>query len=149
MPADLRIEGADQLRDLSKLLKETGDKALRKELMRGIQRGGKKMKPHVRVAALRELPKKGGLNEFVADAKVSVRTRSGKNAGVRLVGAKKGHDLAAIDRGRLRHPVFGRGWVNQSIEPGWWSKTLPDHADEVRAEIVTALDDVARRLARG
>lgn len=150
MSVDLRIQGADQLRDLSARLKEAGDKGLRKELMRGIQRSARPLRAAVKEAALRELPSGGGLNRFVADSKVSVRTRSGRNAGIRLVGTKSGHDLKAIDRGKVRHPVFGKSvWVDQSVDPGWWSQTLADHSDDIRAEIVNVLDDVARRLARG
>jgi hypothetical protein len=150
---DLRITGANELGDLARDLKRAGDKELRRDLMRGIQRAGKPLKEAAQRAALTELPKAGGLNEFVASGKFSVRTRTaGRNPGVRLSGAKAGHDIRAIDLGRLRHPVFGGGtWVSQSIKPGWWSDTLSDARvlTPVRQELLQVFDDVARRLARG
>lgn len=151
MPADISIEGADRLADVARRLKETGDQDLRKELYRGINRATTPLKNAAKDAARSELPKRGGLNEFVASARLSTSSRGGNNPGVRITARKAGHDVRAIDRGRVRHPVFGnRGvWVNQQIKPGWFTKTLEDGAPVVRRELVDVLDNVARRLARG
>jgi hypothetical protein len=148
---DLRIVGANRLGEVAAQLKAAGDRELRRDLLRGIQRAGKPLKAAAREGALRNLPSTGGLNEFVADAKVSVRTRSaGRNPGVRLTGKKSGHDLQAIDRGRVRHPVFGnrRAWVNQSVRAGWWTEALQDAAPKVRQELVEVVEDIARRVTR-
>jgi hypothetical protein len=67
-----------------------------------------------------------------------------------LTGAKSGHDLQAIDRGQIKHPVFGRPvWVSQVIEPGWWSQTLVGLAPVMHHEVVQALEDVAKGMTRG
>jgi hypothetical protein len=140
------------LADVGRRLKESGDKGLRKELLRGINRSLKPVKAKVKEAALRDLPREGGLNEFVASSKIGSRTRmAGRNPAVFLTGRKAGHDLRSTDRGRLRHPVFGNRevWVNQQIKPGWWSETLAGEIPAIRHEVVRALDDVARRLADG
>ena len=152
MPVDLRVSGVDDLERIAAEIKETGDRGLRKDLLRGINRALKPAKAAVKEAARRELPHHGGLDEFVASSRIGSSTRSsGRNPGVRLTGKKSGHDLRAIDRGRLRHPVFGNrnAWVTQEVKPGWWSQTLQEQAPEVRHEVVSALDEVARRLANG
>src|SRR5690242_8932474 len=62
----------------------------------------------VRKSALESLPKRGGLNEWVAEAtiKTSILTGS-RSAGVSIRARKTGHDLPAINAGTARHPVFG------------------------------------------
>lgn len=152
MPVDLRIVGAEQLADVARRCKEAGDKELRRDLMRGINRSLKPAKAAVKAAALRELPRRGGLNRVIATSRIGSRSRTGgRNPAVFLTGKKAGHDLRSVDRGRLRHPVFGNKsvWVTQEIKPGWWSRTLQDQAPRVRREVVDVLEDVARRLARG
>lgn len=152
MPVDLRVEGADQLTKLAADLKAVGAKELRRDLLRGIQQATKELKDAAKKAALDNLPKRGGLNEFVASAKFATRVRtSGRSPGVSIVASKSGHDLAAMDRGRLRHPVYGnrRLWVTQTITPGWFTDAMRDAAQPVRAELLNVLDDIAGRLARG
>ena len=152
MPADLRVEGVERLERASRQLREVGDKDLRREMFRAIQRSTKPLRGKAKEAALRELPKRGGLNVWVAQSRFSTKTRgSGKKAGVRITATKGKHDLRALDAGRLRHPVYGNRnvWVNQSVPAGWFSKTIENGADEVRKELVKALDDVLKQIARG
>ncbi len=35
-------------------------------------------------------------------------------------------DLRSLDRGRLRHPLFGNRehWYNESVPRGWWTLSL-------------------------
>lgn len=151
------VTGAEELEVLGRQLKELGDKELRRDLFRGFSRATKPLKEDVRRSALRSLPSRGGLNQWVADAKLATRTRvSGKTVGVRIAGSRSNKqlrksDLNAINRGRLRHPVFGnrKVWVTQMVKPGWFTDPLVAGADEVRQELVQVMDDVAERLARG
>lgn len=114
-------------------------------------------KPLVKAAkesALTELPRGGGLNEWVAGGRFSTSLRmSGRNPGVSIRAARKGHDYRAIDRGRLRHPVFGNRqvWVTQLIKPGFFTERMKKEAKsmQVRREIITVVDDVARKALRG
>lgn len=150
----MRITGANQLGDLARDLKAIGDKELRKELLRGIQKAAKPLaKVAAPAAARNRLPRAGGLNEFVATSKFAVRTRtSARNPGVRIVGTKTGHDIKAMDAGKVRHPVRGTNvWVLQNIEPGWWTNGLSDSivAPPVRKEILAVMDDIIRKIANG
>ncbi len=150
---DVRITGAEQLAHLARELRRQGEagKGLRKELYKGIQRSTKPLKVDAKASAAANLPQAGGLADLVAASKLSTRTRGGgKNVGVRIVvTGKKVHDVAATDRGRLRHPVFGRGkWVTQQIEPGWFTKPMEAGAGKVRRELLQAMERVARAIVR-
>lgn len=149
MPVELRIEGAQDLERVSRRLKQLGDKELKNELSRGINRAVKPMKDEVKAAALRDLPKRGGLNKFVAKLSWKTKTKtSGQSVGVTIVADKSGHDLKAIDRGRVRHPVFGnrRAWVLQQVKAGFFSNTVRGHADRIRRELLALVADIERRL---
>lgn len=151
MAVELSVAGADKLGDVARRLRETGDKALRAELLRGINRATRPLKAAAQQSARDRLPRRGGLNEFVASSKFSTSTRTGRDPAVRITATKAGHDVRALDRGRLRHPLFGnrRHWFNQQVPAGWFTDAMEAGAPVVRRSIVDVLDDVAKKVARG
>ena len=117
-------------RELGALLKGV-EKDVKRELFKAVSSATKPVKAEIRESARRTLPRKGGLNEWVAGAKVTTRqSYSGRNPGVTIkaerdkfksvsVGGKrskkrlpgtfgKKSDLGAINRGRVMHPYYGR-----------------------------------------
>jgi len=83
----------------------------------GVRRRVQSMVPPIETAvdehARAILPKRGGLNEWVASAPIKASIRTGaRSAGVRLRmgrnSLKKRSDLDAIDKGMVRHPTYGR-----------------------------------------
>lgn len=148
MAADLEVRGAEQLDALAKALRHLADKDLQRELYRGLNRATKPVKDDIRKSARSTLPRRGGLAERVAKAKLSTKRRTGRAAGIRIVGTS-GYDIDAMDRGRLRHPVHGGpAWVEQRITDGWWTKPLEDSAPRVRKELLKVLDDLAKRVIK-
>ena len=149
--ADLEIRGADTFARVSKALKRAGDKELRKELYAGINRATKPMRAEAKKSAERNLPRTGGLNKRVARARLTTRRRTGKNPGISIV-AKGMDQLALMDRGYVRHPVFGnrKRWSTQPIPDaeGWFTTPMEDGAPQARKEIVKSLDGIAKKLAR-
>jgi hypothetical protein len=147
---DVEIRGAAQLERLAAVVKLTADKELRKDMLAGIRAAARPMATSIKTEAAAVLPHTGGLNEWVAKSPISPRTRtSGKNAGVRITGRKTGHDLEAINRGRVRHPVFGHNaWVSQSVDAGWWERGAMKQADTVRRDLLVAMERVAAKIAR-
>ena len=148
---DIRIEGADKVAALAKALKQVGDKELSRELYKALNRSTKPLKEAAKESADARLPRGGGLNRRVAKARMSTRRRGGRNPGVRIVA--KGRAAALLDTGRVNHPVFGdRGaWVNGQRVPearDWFTQPMEEGAPEVRKELVRALDEIARKLAR-
>jgi hypothetical protein len=147
----LRVEGADKLGVLAKELKRVGDKELSKELYSALNRATKAMRAEAKKNAADNLPKTGGLNNRVAKARLSTRRRAGRNPGVRIV-AKGLDQLDLIDKGYVRHPVHGHRdrWTLQSIPQAkdWFTGPMEDGADDVRKEILGAIDEVAKKLER-
>ncbi len=147
---DVQVTGAEQLVRLSAAVKLYGDKELRKDMLRGLRAAAKPMVASIKEEALSDLPHTGGLNEWVAKSRISPRTRTtGKSAGVRISGAKSGHDLEAINRGRVRHPVYGHNrWVSETVSSGWWERGALREADVVRRDLLVAMEEVAAKIAR-
>lgn len=141
---------ARELAELSKELRRLGDKGLRKDLYRGLQRDvGKPMKAAAQEAARSALPSKGGL--AARGAAASWRTSLGRAGAVRFQGSeRKAIDLDRIDRtGKIVAPLFGnRGrWHTQSIAPGFLARPLMIKAEEtVRKAVEKILDDIGRKL---
>lgn len=150
MPVDLTIQGADKLEHLAYKLKETGNKEMRRELFRAVNRATKPMRDAARHAARENLPRRGGLNEWVAASKFSTSTRTGRDVRVAVKGNKSGHDLRALDRGRLRHPLFGNrsAWFTQEIRAGWFTEAMQRESPRVGRVLLTVFDVIARDLER-
>lgn len=103
---DARVTGQEQLSRLSGKLREAAP-AMRRAFTRTLRTTAREGVKHVKDAAEQDLPKGGGLNDWVAAANFGIRIRTeGKNASLRIVAQKAGHDIGAIDRGKIRHPVF-------------------------------------------
>lgn len=149
MTFEVEIKGdADKLAVLGHATKQLGDGALRKKLLGGIQRAARPLKTAAATSAATRLPRAGGLNTRVAASRFTTRTRSTpRSAGVTIV-ASKDLDLRSLDRGRVRHPVFGNrsAWVNQQVTPGWFTGAMKAGTPIVRAEIGRVLDEVAADL---
>jgi hypothetical protein len=146
----ITIEGADQLARLAKQLKEAGDKGLQAELGKAINRALKPVKADIKQSAATMLPKRGGLAAKVAKSRITTRRRTGRTAGVRLV-ATNTISLYHLDKGIIRHRKGGdidAGKV-QSTTPGWMTKPAEAAAPKVRAELVQAMDDIAKKIVRG
>lgn len=154
----LEFRGTNQFVALSKALKDAGEKGLQRELNKGLRESARPFAAAVRRNALEMLPKRGGLNERVADQVVpKVRKSNSKRAqGIRL-GATGREGMKAIrnlDRGKLRHPVYADGgksrdewtWVDQAVEPGFWSKAAEEVQPEVAKRAQEALDTVSRKI---
>lgn len=150
------VEGIDDLARLARDLKAAGNKDLTKELRRGLQRSVKPLKEAGRQGALDELPTEGGLAAEIAASRFTGRVSLlGRNPRVTLEAKGRNneqgkvHDLDAMDRGRLRHPTYGRKWVTQTITPGWWTSTMTAKSEGVQARMFEAADAVLKKLGRG
>jgi hypothetical protein len=147
---DVEVIGAEQLVRLAAAVKLYGDKELRKDMLRGLRNAAKPMATSIKEEAAAVLPKGGGLNEWVAKSPISPRTRTtGKSAGVRITGRKTGHDLEAINRGRVRHPTYGHSpWVSETVSSGWWERGALKKEGLVRRDLIVAMEEVAAKIAR-
>jgi hypothetical protein len=107
----------------------------------------------VRAHALQFLPKRGGLNEWVASAGVRSAVRRGpRSAGVSLVAGRNSSrrraDLKRLDSaGRVRHPTYGRSpWVLQTVPSGFFSDPVVDSADRFVEAVADAVHTAAQKV---
>ena len=101
------------------------------------------------------LPRRGGLAERVAETPMPITvTSSGRRRGVRI-DARQGrgrqgvNDPGAIDRGRVRHPVFGherKEPIIQLVRVGWFSVAMDEGAPRVRERIEQVLKEEISKL---
>ena len=148
----IEVRGEEQLARVAGAIASAMPNDLRKKLLRGIREQVKPVIKDVKATALSTLPERGGLNKFVAKSTIGVRTRtSGEGAGVRIVAKKSGHDIYNLNRGRLRHPLFGmeKGpWFTQQIKPGFFSLTVAQHGLQMARGITVELEDLLMQIKR-
>ncbi len=141
------MPGAEEFLRLSKELKETAP-AHRRELHAQLRRATRPLIRETRREAIRQLPRRGGLNRRYAKNKQVVKVLTGAlTAGVRIVMPRA--DSRSIEQGRIRHPVFGRRdrkWVGQQVSGTWWDETLEAGAPTVRRHLDDVVDTMRRRL---
>lgn len=144
---DLRVTGADELSAVARRVRAAGG-GLSGEFRTGLQRAAAPAAAAARRAAAEELPQRGGLAERVAGGTFTAKVRAGVGSAELTVTADAGMDLSAMDRGRLRHPTYGRpgSWVTQSIPPGWFTKRMEAEADRVVEPVVKAALDLLEKL---
>lgn len=146
-------------------LERQGRRELRAQLRKIISAETKPARIKLRDATREALPKGGGISHKKGGAAHSMSRwagvmpslsihESGSNVGATVKLGKKGHDFKALNRGRLRHPVFGRrtgpnDWWNQSVESGWWDRAKDLLEPQIRQGVSEALhkyiDDVSRK----
>lgn len=153
MPSGIRIEGAQQIALVAKAVRSVGaDRTVVKAMIKEIKAGVKPVITSIRSHAESDLPHRGGLNTWVAKARITTSVRrSMSNAGVKIKGAKKGHDLQSIDRGRVRHKSWGHApWSSQSVKPGFFTEGPSDEAmDALEQAVGEAADAAARKILYG
>lgn len=150
MPEGARLEGVEQLAKLSRRLRDAKDKDLKREFNRGLRGAGQTFIRAARGNARDYLPKRGGLAEKVAASKIVFRNQlTGRNPVLRIV-ATNSSNIAAMNAGRIRHPVFGHRdrWVTQMVRPGWWSDARTETGPEVMLQLAETLDRIDRQLSR-
>jgi hypothetical protein len=129
-----------------------GDGALKEQIYEKVEEAAKEIKSKINDSARNKLPKGGGLNEWIANAPVFIRTKSGlhHDIAVFIIQTKQGHDLRSINRGRLRHLVFGRpdSWVDQKIEPGYFDDPIKKNLGKIRRSVIDAADKALREMEK-
>jgi len=146
---------ADELARLSAALREAGETEWRKQVTQGIKRAAEGTLPEIRKSLRPHLPDRyaGVLN---ADLRLTVSVKTGTaDPGVFITGrpVTKQRHLRIINRGNLRHPVYGqhgvprRQWtwrdqMEPSVRPGWFSDPCENSRPQARKEIEGALEQV-------
>jgi hypothetical protein len=146
------IEGSGfkQLEIVAARLRAAGDGRLKNRLRASVRSAAAPLVTDVRQAARKDLPKKGGLNEWVADGRFTVSTLlSASNTGVRII--RKGQFNGEAQT--FRHPVFGvwrPGVKPQHVDVKWFYGTLAERAPEKTIPAIhAAFEQIAMEITRG
>lgn len=144
-PFSLKVEATKAMRNEVKRVDRLADRGVKTAIRKAVVRTTKPLRYKIRDAAKSELPKRGGLNTWAARVP-SAKTRfSRRMSGVSVVMRRKGADVAALNRGRARHPVYGnkKVWATTEFKPGFFSETAKREAPG----IVRDLDDAIYKAA--
>lgn len=157
MPIQASIGGtsAAELRYLAGKFRKAAARDLTRVLKRAQRNAVKPLEKEIKAEALSTLPKRGGYNVTMSKA-VKVSTSGGTPGRpliVRIYGRGKAEerDVAAINAGRLRHPLFRhRGhWYTTTVRPGFVDRPVDKLADQVLdnsgQEIKALLEEIARK----
>lgn len=133
-------------------------KTVLKALRTAVRKPFPTVRARIKASALATLPKRGGLNAWVAAIKIglSVRATAARSAGVVVKGGRNStgarSDVRAIDRGRVRAPSWGRrgvgSWHTVTVTPGFFTTPVVE-AVEWHTEIDRAVDDAFATVRRG
>jgi len=141
-------QGVDQLRALSRRLKDFGDKGMKREFSREVAAVMKPLRTSDLPQSAREnLPREGGLNEKVAKTVYRIVRRTGtRSAGLRLVGRNM-YNIYRMNKGQNRHPIPNTNkWTTQRITPGWFDKPTNRARPAIQSGMVRAMDRMARQI---
>lgn len=140
-----------QLRASAARLKVAGARGVRTAMIRQLRAAAKPVAEDIQDSARESLPRRGGMNEYVAarKPKVSVRT-TGRQAGVSIKYSGPGR---YSDQSGWRHPVFGhkdRKWAETTVPSaeGWWERGGRKGTPAARIAMRAVLDEVAVEIMR-
>lgn len=168
MVSDIRITNTGSLLELQRRLRAAGHENIRASMQRRLRHAAEPLRDDLQSAIRglsissqgRKSGKRGGpspttrpMRATIANAiRISVRTSGSPGARVWVDKGRLPPDLrkmpAAINTGRIRHPVFGnrRRWAQQNATPLWWDATVRRGRPRMEREAARVLDDVRRRL---
>lgn len=155
MAFSVAVAGGRDLTSVRRQLRLIGDQGLGRQMSAGLQRAAKDLKPAVQEKAVQLLPSGyGPLMSRSVRMRTQVRERrSAATLRIQLFGdGKTDHrDMARINKGVLRHPVYGRRrqpWVNQQVRRGFVDRPVdrlsPDIAREMRAIVAAVAEQITK-----
>lgn len=170
MGMSVRVTGSAELHKVMQVLKETGNEGLGKGMAAGFRLATTPLKP----AVLAEVPKampSGYAPVLTRSLQFRTQVRDFKYVArvtwrVYGDGQKERRDVPRLNRGELRHPVFGRSralkrhalhgatsrenpWVAQKVRKGFVDRPLDRLGADVRREMNKVVDQVAKKIAKG
>lgn len=134
---------------------KAADRKVASSLRARVREAGKPLAEAIAQDGPEGLPESGGLADWLRAAKPGLSMTQTRVA-IKLTGltgtrTRKTSDLNAINRGRLRHPVWAQpgrkaGWANQQVPAGTYDAAIEKHAETALDSIQRVLDDVMEAL---
>lgn len=136
---------ARDYQSVARAMRAAGNRELRQKYTRALREVGRPFGRQVAEAGAARLPRRGGLASRVAAARVGVQ--AGTLRVTVSLRSTDGYDLAALRRGALRHPVFGRAaWVRQRVDGDGFQEGFDAGAERVREAMHKAAEAVLQDL---
>lgn len=153
---DVRIAGQAELRKVAASIRATGDRGLGREFAKALERAVEPVKQAIVDEAAETMPS-GYVEVLTRSLKHRRTTRSAaREATVRLAthgeGKRERRDLPRLNKGELRHPVFGRRrkpWTTTHVRAGFHDRAVEKAGPEAEKAILAVVDDYTARLAKG
>lgn len=148
----VNIQLGEHFSALPRRLREAASSSLRRELDQALTRAVRDLPQALRASAVSTLPRRGGLGELTARTPIKIsHITSGSSVSVRVTASSRRglSDPARLDRGSVRHPLFGRRsrWYTETVSPGWWTKPIEAVTTKARSEIEQAMDTVVHQIS--
>ena len=156
MALDVEILGGDALKRVAAQIKASGDKGLGTEMGKALRKAAEPVQKTIRVE-YGKLPARGG---YAALFSKSLRFRTslragGRQASFRLLtfadGKNERRDINRLERGELRHPVFGRRkstWQTTRVAGNFHQRGTDQAADDVENAMREVVKDFAQRMIK-
>lgn len=173
MGFEVRVTGDDRLRRVARALKTIGDTGLGKQMGKGLREASKKLRTDIRAESAEVMPHRGGyqavltpslrFRQQVKEARTTARVVFRTHAD----GAHNKRDVPRLNRGQLRHPVYGRSrrrvwsttgkripggqlianpWATTSIQAGFVDRPVDRLGPEIKKRMNEVIDQVAAQL---
>ena len=128
---------------------ERASRALDAEIAESVRVEMEKLPPAIVKSIHEKLPKRGGLaDRFAKNIETRLSRRPGSASFSLVAPGRRERDLVTVDRGVVRHMVYGnrKAWVSQVVKPYFWSEPVKEATAAVEAAVREALDRVGRRV---
>ncbi|MGC5330996.1 hypothetical protein [Micromonospora sp. DT62] len=146
MGFSVQVSGGAELYRLRGQLKQLGDTGLGKHMDRAFKAAVKPLGPAIREEAGQALPSGYApvLSKSLRFRLASKTKRQSTEVSYRVFGdgKRERRDVPSLNRGKLRHPVYGKrrkAWVEQKVRPGFVDRPadrlMPDISREMRSVI--------------
>lgn len=152
MGFEVKVAGGAELRQVQNKLRAVGDKGLGKQMGKALRDAARPLQPAVRKEAVAAMPSGYGptlsrslrfrtaIKETAHTADVTVRVHG--------QGRKERRMVPALNRGRLRHPLYGNRdwWFDQRVRSGFVDRPadrlMPEAVRQMRAVISYVADQI-------
>jgi hypothetical protein len=166
---EVSINGAATLHRVAAQMRTEANKPLAREMGKAIAKATEPVKVEIKAEAERVMPSEGGYRSLLTKSlrwRMSRRS-AGQTAQVILAtyadGTSERRDIVALERGSLRHPIWGRsrrikvgnragtiipnGWAVTTIRSGFHERGTASAMDAAQAALADVVQDYAGRLA--
>jgi hypothetical protein len=169
MALEVKITGAATFHQVAARMRAEGRKDLSRDMGAAIARAAEPVKVAITREAEKVMPNEGGYRELLTGSLKHRQSRrlAGQQAQVIIAtyadGTKERRDIVALNKGNLRHPIFGRsyrykvgaragsirrnGWAVTRIRAGFHDRGVAEAADLAQAQLIKVVEEFAGRLA--